>query len=311
MPMPDTHTNPHMDIQPPPRPEMYLEYDLAEDTRRSAYQYDQDPEYYLTQNGGEWHVYSCSLWEPGFTLTQAQEKKLDKMAELMELKAGMHILDVGCGWGGPLVYLCRKYGVTGHGIAVAPNQIETARARAARYAVSATFELLHWQNLPEVEMYDAIYSDEVITHFPNLGEFFARCHKLLRAGGTMAHKEVHLSHARYAKLNPLNQRAVKVIAFTANYITLHQELRQLDESGFALTHLFEIPMTHYQRTLDEWLHNIFENRARLKAITSPQWYEDQRAFIKACRYIFTHTENCRLDIVASRKLDPAKPVEAT
>ncbi len=301
--MTDTTMAAPPDSTPLEHAEMYQEYDLEEDTRRSAYQYDQDPEYYFIQNGGEWHVYSCSLWEPGFTMTQAQEKKLDTFAELMDLKPGMHILDVGCGWGGPLVYLCRKYNVTGHGIAVAPNQIAAAKERAARYGVNATFELLHWQNLPQTETYDGICSDEVITHFPNLGEFFARCRQLLKPGGVMAHKEVHLSHSRYAHLTRLNERAVQVIAFTANYITLHQELKLLDENGFRLASIYEISMKHYQKTLDEWLKNIFENRERLKAITSPQWYQDQRAFIKACRHIFTQTENCRLDIVVSRKMD--------
>jgi cyclopropane-fatty-acyl-phospholipid synthase len=281
--------------------EMYQTYDLAEETARSAYQYDQAPEYYFIQNGGEWHVYSCSLWEPGFSMTQAQENKLDKFAELMNLRPGMRVLDVGCGWGGPLVYLCRRYGISGHGIAVAQNQIAAARERAAKYAVDATFESMHWQHLPEVEAYDAILSDEVITHFPNLGEFFGKCRRVLKPGGVMAHKEVHLSHSTYAALKPLNQRTIEVIAFTANYITLHQELRLLDENGFHLEHIHQIPMVHYQRTLDEWLNNIFVAREQVKALTSPAWYEGQRRFMKACRTIFTHTENCTLEIVVSRK----------
>ena len=107
----------------------YNAYNVAEDAERSAFHYEQDPEFYYLQTGGEWNVYSCLLWEDGFTITQAQEKKLDKLAEMMELESGMHILDVGCGWGGPLVYLCQKYRVTGHGIAVSPRQIAAARQR--------------------------------------------------------------------------------------------------------------------------------------------------------------------------------------
>src|ERR1051326_7084750 len=164
---------------PAPEAEQYQNYDLEEGTRRAAYHYELDPAFYLLFTGGEWNCCSCPIWEPGFTLTQAQEKKLDLLAEFMRLKPGMHILDVGCGWGGPLVYLCKTYGVTGHGIAVSPKQIETARARAAKYGVPATFELVHWQNLPEQPTYHAIYSDEVITHFNDLGSFFAKAHTLL------------------------------------------------------------------------------------------------------------------------------------
>ena len=290
-------------VIPPGGREFYRVYDIAEDTKRAAYHYDQDPEFYFTQTGGEWNVYSCLVWEPGSTLTQAQEKKLDMLAGVMELKPGMRILDVGCGWGGPLVYLCRKYGVSGHGIAVSPKQIAAGRARAARCGADATFEVMHWANLPEVEEYDALCSDEVITHFTDLKGFFAKCHQLLKPRGTMAHKELHLSHSRYSQLGPLSRHVIQTFDYTGNYYTLHQELRWLDETGFELTHVLEIPLSHYHQTIDAWLSNIFQNRERLKSITSPQFYSDFRAYLKGVRYVFTHTGLMQLHIVGSRKIE--------
>ena len=294
-------------VIPPGGEEFYRVYDDAEDTRRAAYHYDQDPEFYVTHTGGEWNVYSCLVWEPGFTLTQAQEKKLDMLAEVMVLKAGMHVLDVGCGWGGPLVYLCRKYGVSGHGIAVSGQQIETARARAAQYGVNATFELMHWANLPEAEQYDAVYSDEVITHFTDLKGFFAKCHTLLKPGGLMAHKELHLSHSRHSELGPLSRHVIKTFNYTGNYYTLHQELLWLDETDFELTHVIEIPLRNYHQSIDAWLSNLFAERERLKCITSPEFYNDFRAYLKGVRYVFTHTDLMQLHIIGSRKLDAVKP----
>ena len=119
----------------------YVAYQLEEDAARVAYHYEVDPEFFLTVTDGEWNNYSASIWEEGFDITQAQEKKLDKYAEMMDLKPGMRILDVGCGWGGPLVYLCKTYGVQGHGITVSPMQIPIAEARAERYGVDATFDV--------------------------------------------------------------------------------------------------------------------------------------------------------------------------
>lgn len=136
----------------------YQAYELEEDVARSAYHYEKDPEFFLTVTGGEWHTYSCLLWEQGFSMTQAQEKKLDKMAELASLNQGMHILDVGCGWGGPLVYLCHKYGATGHGITVSPAQIPPARQLAAKYSSEVVFEAIPWQSLPEGGAYTTMYS---------------------------------------------------------------------------------------------------------------------------------------------------------
>ena len=84
--------------------DLYQQYSLDEEINRIAYHYEVEPEFFRIVTGGEWNNYSCSMWEEGFTLTQAQEKKLDEFARMMGLKKGMRILDVGCGWGGPLVY---------------------------------------------------------------------------------------------------------------------------------------------------------------------------------------------------------------
>lgn len=282
----------------------YQSFDVDEDAARSAYHYEQDPRFYTIQTGGEWNVYSCLLWEEGFDITQAQEKKLDKLAELMELQPGMHILDVGCGWGGPLVYLCQKYNVTGHGITVSARQVELAQERAEQYGVAATFELVHWQNLPEMESYDAIYSDEVIVHFNDLRGFFAKCHQLLKTGRVMVHKELHLTHGRHGELGPISEHVNALFGFTGNYVTLHYELALLEETGFQLKSVTEIPLDpHYLRTVDAWLANIFDKRAELKELAGADFYHRFRIYLKAVRYVFTRTENMLLHMVASRKPD--------
>jgi cyclopropane-fatty-acyl-phospholipid synthase len=286
---------------PPAGNRQYLAYDADEDTARSASHYDADPEFYCTFTGGEWNSYSCVLWEDGLDLTQAQERKFDLFAHLLGLTPGMRVLDVGCGWGGPLTYLCQRYGVVGHGIAVSPKQIAYARERAARMGVAATFELQHWRDLPEDQTFDAIYSDEVIVHFNDLVGFFKKCHVLLRPGRLMAHKEIHLTRASYGVLGPLGEHINRAFGYTGNYISLHQELRDLDESGFALESIVEIPMTYHQRSVDVWLDNLFDNRERLKAITSPEFYRNFRMTLKAYRHLFGRTNMLHLHVVVSRR----------
>src|SRR5262249_2515521 len=117
-----------------PNHQMYQTYAQAEETERSASHYEQDPRFYYYFTGGEWNVYSCIIWPDANTPpTEAQQTKLDLLAQEMQLKPGMRILDVGCGWGGPLTYLCKTYGVSGVGITVSPKQRAEAQARAARY----------------------------------------------------------------------------------------------------------------------------------------------------------------------------------
>lgn len=280
---------------------MYQEFEIDEETARSSSHYELDSEFFYLAIGGEWHTYSSFLWEDGFTATQAQEKKLDLLADLMQLEPGMRILDVGCGWGGPLVYFCKKYGVSGHGIAVTPGQIEAARARAARHGVDATFEMVHWQNLPSTERYDVIYTDECMVHFRDLGGFFRKCHEALKPGQLMVHKELHLTHSSESRLGRLSEHVNKVYAYTGNYITLHQELRLLDESGFRLENVVTLPMHNYQRTLDFWDQNMLDHRDRLRELVGAETFKDVRLYLKAMRYLFTRLPVFGLHVVASRR----------
>jgi len=308
MTSPDFHKPTKVESDYPPEPETYQKYayqkyGVEEDARRSASHYEFDPEVYYCFTGGEWNSYSCLMWEPGFTITQAQEKKLDKMAELMELKPGMKVLDVGCGWGGPLVYWAHKYGAIGHGITVTPRQVSEVQARAAKYNVPVTGETLHWKNLPEVETYDIVTSDGVLAHFRELGDFFAKCHKLLKPGGKMVHKELHLTHPQYAVFGPIGDRVSQTFNFaTIHYVTLAQELQLVNDNNFQLRSIFEIPMPSYWKTLDEWQSNLFQNRERVKALVGEQVYKEFRAYFKGIRYMFTHEEMFNLHIIASRKM---------
>jgi cyclopropane-fatty-acyl-phospholipid synthase len=284
---------------------LYQVFDLAEDSVRVSSHYDQDPEFFYILTAGGWHTYSGSLAVGAASMTEAQERKLDLLAEQMELKPGMVILDVGCGWGGPLVYLCKRYGVRGLGIAVTAKQIDAARRRAAEYAVDASFELMHWKNLPELETFDAVYTDETIVHFQDLGGFFAKCYRVLKPGHLMVHKELHLSHSSYGQLGRMSEYVNAIYSYTGNYIPLFQELELLDQNGFQLKQITEISMEHYRRTLDLWLSSMFQNRERMKALQGAETYERFRAYLKSMRYLFTHTDIFGLHVVTSRKMKSA------
>lgn len=281
---------------------LYQSYNFDEEVDRIAYHYEVAPEFFKRVTGGEWNVYSCSMWEEGFSLTQAQEKKLDEFARLMDLKPGMRILDVGCGWGGPLVYLCNKYGVSGHGITISPMAIPVAEERARKYGVNATFEVVHWKNLRSLQQFDCIYSDEVIVHFNDLDGFFKKANQLLKPGGVMVNKELHFRHSRHKHaLDKLSQHINKVYAYTGNYRTLRDELGLLDRNAFQLEEIVDIPIADYKKTIGEhWVKNLNDNRRELEVMTSAQHVKDFKLYLRGICKIFS-ADVFGLHIVASRK----------
>src|SRR6202043_2725637 len=97
-----------------PEHQLYHSYTTEVDQTRTNVHYEQPPEFFLLITGGEWNVYSANLWDPGTEDdTASQQAKLDLIARLAGLEKGMRLIDVGCGWAGPLTYLCDTYGLTG------------------------------------------------------------------------------------------------------------------------------------------------------------------------------------------------------
>jgi cyclopropane fatty-acyl-phospholipid synthase-like methyltransferase len=188
------------------------------------------------------------------------------------------------------------------GIAVTPKQIVEAQKRAAAHGVDAEFRVMHWQALPEVESFDVVYTDETIVHFQDLGGFFAKCHKLLKPGHLMVHKELHLTHSSYSELGRMSEYVNEIYSYTGNYIPLFRELELLDQSGFQLKNITEIPMEHYRKTLDLWLKSMFDSRERMKSLEGVEAYERFRIYLKSMRYLFTHTDIFGLQVVTSRRM---------
>ncbi len=75
--------------------------------------------------------YSCGYWKEAQTLEQAQQDKLRMICEKLQLKPGMTLLDIGCGWGGLAQFAAQNYGVSVHGVTISAEQQKLAQERCA------------------------------------------------------------------------------------------------------------------------------------------------------------------------------------
>lgn len=75
-------------------------------------------------------TYTCAYFGDGATtLEKAQDAKLDLVCRKLGLRAGMSVLDIGCGWGSFLRFAAEEYGVSGVGVTISREQAESARKR--------------------------------------------------------------------------------------------------------------------------------------------------------------------------------------
>ncbi|MBO8134665.1 MULTISPECIES: cyclopropane fatty acyl phospholipid synthase [Dickeya] len=73
--------------------------------------------------------YSCGYWKQAETLEQAQQDKLRLICEKLQLRRGMTLLDIGCGWGGLAEFAARHYGVSVTGVTISREQQKLAQQR--------------------------------------------------------------------------------------------------------------------------------------------------------------------------------------
>ena len=64
--------------------------------------------------------------------TQAQIDKLRHIAAKLRLEPGMHVAEIGSGWGALGTFLARNYGVTVTSVTLSPEQLAVARAARRR-----------------------------------------------------------------------------------------------------------------------------------------------------------------------------------
>ena len=69
---------------------------------------------------------SCYFKNLDESLEEAQENKLNLIAQKMQLKEGEELLDIGCGWGTLVAHLAKHYGVNTTGVTIAPAGAEWA-----------------------------------------------------------------------------------------------------------------------------------------------------------------------------------------
>jgi tocopherol O-methyltransferase len=141
------------------------------------------------------HVHH-GFWDPGeipgvngADRHAATDRLVRELVDFAGIPAGAHVLDVGCGIGGPALHLAGAMGCAVDGITLSARQAARAneKAQAAGVAGRARFHRLDAlaTGYPD-ESFDVVWALESLMHIPDRPGFFAEALRLLRPGGTLA-----------------------------------------------------------------------------------------------------------------------------
>lgn len=223
-------------------------------------------------------VYTCGYWRNADTLDQAQEDKLELVCRKLDLKPGMRVLDIGCGWGSFAEYAAGKYGCEVVGVTVSKEQVELAEERCAGLPVS--FRLQDYRDVRD--QFDAIVSLGMFEHvghknYRTFMEVLLRC---------MKPESLAMLHT-IGKNNSLPG----VDPWIARYIFPNGEIPSLRRISHALEPELMVEDLHnfgpdYDRTLMSWYRNFDAGWEKLMDRYSERFYRMWTYYLRVCAGAF-------------------------
>src|SRR6266702_6904203 len=94
------------------------------DRQAVTYHYNRSNDFYALWLDSRM-IYSCAYFAtPDDDLDTAQEQKLEYICRKLRLHPGERLLDIGCGWGGLVIYAAQHYGVEAYGLTLSEPQAE-------------------------------------------------------------------------------------------------------------------------------------------------------------------------------------------
>lgn len=232
-------------------------------------------------------MYSSGLFlSDSDSLARAQQNKLARLCELLDLQPGDHVLEIGTGWGGLAEYVATRFDVELTTTTISQAQFGFAKRRIECAGLGDRVTLLDQDYRALTGRYDKIVSVEMIEAVgeENLPTFFATCDKLLKPEGKLVLQAITVPDEyldEYRRGTDFIQRYV----FPGGFLPSLGLMDSIMERSTSLrtSHVDDIGL-HYAKTLRIWHDTLISARDVVA-----NYGFDERMY-RLWRYYFSYCE---------------------
>lgn len=235
-----------------------LRHSRSRDSAAISHHYDVSNAFYERILGPSM-TYTCAVYPSNdATLEEAQAEKYDLVCRKLGLRAGMRLLDVGCGWGGMVRHAARHYGVKALGVSLSREQTSWAAEAIDRDGLGDLAEVRQgdYRDIAE-DGFDAVSSIGLTEHIGvrNYPAYFAFLRDRLRPEGRLLNHCITLAHNRRGEMGPFMDRYVFPDGELSGSGSI---IAEAQDAGLEIMHEENFRM-HYARTLAAWCRNLVDN----------------------------------------------------
>ena len=295
-----------MAARKPTRLLSWWKHSKPKDRKNVSHHYDVSNDFYALWLDPR-RVYSCAYFKHAEdTLARAQEQKLEHICRKLKLQPNERLLDIGCGWGGLILWAVERYGVHATGITLSQNQHDYVQAQIQARGLQNQVQvhLMDYRDIPETQTFDKIASVGMFEHVgrANLAKYFAKINRLLNPGGLVMNHGITASDLDSEGLGSDISDFIEEYVFPGGELVhVSQVIESLSTQGLECWDV-ECLRPHYARTLWHWVDQLEAHKQAAKEIVGEEKYRIWQIYMAGSAHAFERGWMSIFQILAGKPL---------
>lgn len=249
-------------------------------------------------------AYSCAYFKSETdTLEKAQQQKYEHICRKLMLSEGERLIDIGCGWGGLLVYAAQRFGVHGVGCTLSRPQAEYAQEVIARAGLEKSIAILLEDYRSMKGRFDKFVSVGMFEHVGKgfIPTFIEKVKEVLRPGG------VGLLHTIGKECDTGCDPWTMKYIFPGGYIPVLDQIVRVMGNNMLVPIDIENLRLHYAATLEEWVRRFELNVHKIEQMFDDRFVRMWRMYLNGCAATFRCGDLRLYQIVFTNGLNNSLP----